>query len=143
MPPYEMLTKDWLKQILKGEKKFMKMSELRAVNVVKYDELSVKKLYDELLELEGMKKYFPDKYPKGRVCDRDYMFNIANTLHPDVVRDLTKHALMQRHAVTSENMKEETIEVTPEIKQELMLLPIVKKVGSTQKISDICSARSS
>ena len=88
-----MFTKDWIKQILKGEKKLMKMAELRGINVTKYDELSVKRLYDELLELEFMAPYFPDKYPKGRVCDRDYMFNITNTLHPDVMRQLIAHAL--------------------------------------------------
>ena len=40
-----------------------------------------------------MKLYFPDKYSKGRACDRDYMFNIANTLHPDVIKELIDHAL--------------------------------------------------
>ena len=88
-----MFTKDWIKQVFRGEKKLMKMADLRAINVTKYDELSVKRLYDDLLELEGMDQYFPDSYPKGRVCDRDYMFNIANTLHPEVIRELINHAL--------------------------------------------------
>lgn len=26
--------------------------------------------------------YFPDKFPKGRTPDREYMFNILNTLRP-------------------------------------------------------------
>jgi hypothetical protein len=30
-----------------------------------------------------MKSYFPDVYPKGRSCSRDYFFTISNTLHPD------------------------------------------------------------
>ena len=93
LPSYEMFTKDWVKQILSGEKELMEMKDLRVVTVTKYDELSVKRLYDDLLTLDGMTKYFPDSYPQGRVCDRDYMFNIANTLHPDVVSDLIKHAL--------------------------------------------------
>ena len=93
MPPYDMFTKDWIKQVFRGEKKLMKMGDVRVVNVTKYDELSVKRLYDDLLELEGMADYFPDTYPKGRVCDRDYMFNIANTLHPEVIQGLITHAL--------------------------------------------------
>ena len=38
--------------------------------------------------LDGVAKYFPDKYPKGRVCDREYMFNIVNTLHEDIVTEM-------------------------------------------------------
>jgi len=55
------------------------------IDVPKYNEFSVKNLYKNLLSLENMEKYFPDKYPKGRLCDREYMFNVANTLHPGVV----------------------------------------------------------
>ena len=40
-----------------------------------------------------MDKYFPDTYAKGRVCDREYMFNVANTLHGGVVQELISHAL--------------------------------------------------
>ena len=55
------------------------------IEVPKFDELSVKNLYDELLALDNMDLYFPDKYPKGRQCDREYIFNVANTLHPGIV----------------------------------------------------------
>ena len=63
----------------------MKKRDVVYIDVPKYDELSVKKLYDNLLSLDGMDKYFPDSYPKGRICDRDYMFNVANTLHHGIV----------------------------------------------------------
>ena len=67
------------------------------IEVPKYDELSVKNLYDKLLSLDNMEKYFPDSYSKGKSCDREYMFNVANTLHPQVVQELIKHALNQRY----------------------------------------------
>ena len=60
--------------------------------VPKYDELSVKNLFKKLLALDNMDKYFPSAYPKGRGCDRDYMFNVANTLNPGVVQELIEHA---------------------------------------------------
>ena len=65
--------------------------------VPKFDELSVKGLYYKLLSLPGMVEYFPDKYPKGRQCDRDYLFNVANTLHSGVVQEMFDHALKQRY----------------------------------------------
>ena len=44
----------------------MKLTEVNLVNAPKYDRISVKKLYPDLIQLEGMIKYFPDKYNKGR-----------------------------------------------------------------------------
>ena len=88
-----MFTRDFAKEVFKGKKKLLKLSEVKLIQVTKYDELSVKNLYDKFLTLEGVPNYFPDKFPRGRICDRDYMFNVANTLHQDVVRDLIEHAL--------------------------------------------------
>ena len=66
LPPYTMVTSGFLKQILAGEKKLLKMSEAKTCNPPRYDEVSVTNLYTECIELEGMKDYFPDEYPKGR-----------------------------------------------------------------------------
>ena len=83
-----MFTKDYAKLVFSGAKKLLKNRDVRHVEVTKFDELSVKNLYDEFMALEGVKHYFPDSYPKGRVCDREYMFNIVNTLHENVVSEL-------------------------------------------------------
>ena len=76
-----MFTKDFAKALLQGQKKLIKRREAKFIKVTKYDELSVKNLYDDFMSLDGMKDYFPDKYPKGRQCEREYMFNVANTLY--------------------------------------------------------------
>ena len=49
-----------------------------------------------------MAKYFPDSYPKGRVCCREYMYNVWNTIHPEDVQEVLKYANSQRHAIDSE-----------------------------------------
>ena len=66
MPPINMITAPFLKQVLKGEKKLRKTQEVKICNLPRYDEISVMQLYDKCLELDGMKDYFPDAYPKGR-----------------------------------------------------------------------------
>ena len=66
MPTWEMYTKDFTKALLAGEKKLLKKREVKYIKVKKYDELSVKNLYDDFLELPGMKDYFPDRYSVGR-----------------------------------------------------------------------------
>ena len=83
--------------VFKGEKKLLLNRDVLNIEVTKFDELSVKKLYENFMMLAGVTYYFPDTYPKGRVCDREYMFNVVNTLHEEVVTEVVQHALKQRH----------------------------------------------
>ena len=61
-----MVTKDFLKAILKEDKDLLRMSDVAFCNPPAYDETGVKSLYEKVLQQPGMAKYFPDKYPKGR-----------------------------------------------------------------------------
>ena len=81
-----MCTHGFLKLVFEEKKKLYKLSDIKFIQVPKYDEISVKSLYEKFIELDDMACYFPDKYAKGRQCDREYMFNIANTLHPKIVQ---------------------------------------------------------
>ena len=92
MPTYEMTTHGFLKEIFEGKKKLMKLKDINHIQVPKYDEISVKNLYQKFLKLKEVAKYFPEKYAKGRQCDRDYMFNIVNTLHPEVMEEIVEYA---------------------------------------------------
>jgi hypothetical protein len=58
-----MFNKDFLKAVLADEKKLLKMSELKSVNVPKYDELSVKNLFPLIRTSPEVMAYFPDSYP--------------------------------------------------------------------------------
>ena len=49
-----MFTKDFAKQIFKGKKKLLKLDDTKQVNVTKFEELSVKGLYEDLIQLPGM-----------------------------------------------------------------------------------------
>ena len=61
-----MFTKDYAKDIFAEKKILMKKKNVLYIDVLKFDELLVKNLYDKLMVLDNMQKYFPDKYPKGR-----------------------------------------------------------------------------
>ena len=87
-----MCTRDTLKEIFAGKKKLFKLKDVKFIAVPKYDEISVKKLYNKLIELDNMKDYFPNKYPKGRQCDREYLFNITNTIHPFILKTIIEYA---------------------------------------------------
>ena len=61
-----MFTKDYHKDIFTEKKLLIKKKHVMQIDVLKFDELSVKNLYDKLQALDNMDKYFPDSYPKGR-----------------------------------------------------------------------------
>jgi hypothetical protein len=114
-----MCTKDFIKDIFAGKKRLMKLSAVRMVSVKKYDEISVKALYAKLVGLPNMAQFFPDKYSKGRHCDREYMFNITQSVHPDVMKELLDHAHKHRHDIAGEKQAQEKVLATPEWLQEL------------------------
>ena len=58
---------------------WLKCNEVVHANPPRYDELSVKNLYDYCLTLGDMHLYFPDTYPKGRACNKAYFFVILAT----------------------------------------------------------------
>jgi len=123
MPSYQMMTTEWLKQILKGDKKLFKMSEVRACNPPHYDEISVAQLYEPCLKMEGMAVYFPDKYPKGRICSRDYFFTILATVQPEYTDKLFKQSKEQRNGVDGEKQKDDLIEIDESWEAQLKEFP--------------------
>ena len=78
-----MVTKDHLKGVLGGTKKLLRMKDVNFCNPPAFDEISVKRMYDQIVALPGMIDYFPDSYPKGRLCCKTYMYNVWNTLYPE------------------------------------------------------------
>ena len=128
--PYDMLTKDMLRDVFSGKKGMMKLVMVRFISVPKYDELSVKALYDKIIKLEGMAQFFPDSYPKGRQCDREYLFNVLNSFHPEVMKELVQFALKQRHAMEGGKHELESVLANDHWASELKAMPFHAKVSS-------------
>ena len=125
-----MFTKDYAKEIFAENKQLIKKKDVLFIDVPKYDELSVKGLYAKFMSLPLMDKYFPATYPKGRQCDRDYMFNIANTLNQDVVQELIEHAVKLRYDPTIGENKSESIMISDRWKDELASYPLTNRVST-------------
>ena len=127
MMPYNMCTKDHLKAVLSGKKKLLKMRHVSFINVPAFDEIGIKNLYSKVIQMDNMAAYFPDKYPKGAQCDKQYMYNVWNTLHPEDVKQVIDYANRQRFSVEADKVKEETILVTDEWMEELEQMPFISK----------------
>ena len=80
-----MVNKDFLKQVLADKKKLLHLSEVKHVNVPHYDELSVKKFCPILTQDQNFASYMPDPTAEGRLPERTYFWNVANTVQHDYV----------------------------------------------------------
>ena len=78
--------------MLTEEKEFLKLEELRQVNIPKYDECSVKNIYPRIWQNPTMMRYFPDRLPQGKLPDREYFFNILMTKFPEYTEKMVNHA---------------------------------------------------
>ena len=68
-----------MKEVLGGTKELLPINEVRRVNMPPFDELSVKALWPDMKGNKEFMKFFPSKFPAGRLPDRTYFFNIMNT----------------------------------------------------------------
>ena len=107
-----MINKDFIKDILAGNRRVMKKSEVRFIKVPQYDELSVKNLWPEFKKDADFVSYFPATFPKGKGPPREYFFDILNTLHPEYLGQVLQHANEQRMSAQAEGLQREAIAIT-------------------------------
>ena len=80
------MNKDFLKNVLTGEKKLMKKKAVDYISVPHWQELSVKNLWQDLQDDEAFNVYFHDDYPNDKGPNRDYFFNLLNTIYPEYLK---------------------------------------------------------
>ena len=103
------------------------MRDVSFINAPLFDEISVKRLYHDVVSQPEMKDYFPDELPKGCQCDREYFYNVWNTLHPETVKEVITYANNQRYAITNKDVQENAIMITEDWQKEIESLPFVSK----------------
>ena len=113
--------------MLAGKKDLLKKSEVRHVEVTRYDELSVKALWPQFKKDEAMAKYFPDKFPIGKGPPREYFFNVLNTVHPDYLEQVMDHANKQRMTAEGVDMKKESIQISQYWEEQLKAMPYLTR----------------
>ena len=123
MPPFEMITKDFLRELYKENKDLLKVNQVDMITVPRYDEISVSSLYEECIKLQHMAQFFPDVYPKGRQCNRDYFFSILATVQPEYCQQLIRSCKDKRFTINTEEDKGKAIEITAEWAAQLKQFP--------------------
>ena len=100
VPPWSSFNKDFLKKIMKDEKRLLKRKDVNEVVIPLFDELKVQDVWARYKQDERINIYLPDKLPKGRMPDRKWFFNVLNTVAPEVVKAMLEHALNARHMLS-------------------------------------------
>ena len=85
LPDYDLVTKDYLKELLAGTRGYIKLENLKPVSMPYWGEIGVKHQYQKALKLPNMAFYFPRKLPKGKQMNKKYFFDVFHTLHPQIV----------------------------------------------------------
>jgi len=118
-----MMNRDFLRQVLKGEKRLLPLKDLRTIVVPKFDELAVVKVFPLMKDNPEFLSYFPDRLPKGRFVARDYFWNVLNTTNEAYVTHLVNHANSVRYSAKEAEAQVESIAVTDEWAELLLANP--------------------
>ena len=71
--------------------------------------------------------YMPDPSPDGRLPDRQYFWNVLNTVNSDYVSQLVQHATNLRMTAQQDGEDKDTIEISEEWWNKLNALPFVSR----------------
>ena len=123
MPGETSVNKDFLKDIFTEQKKLLKKKEVDYIAVPQWDELGVMKLWHDLKDDAAFNVYFQDTYTDQKAPNREYFFNILNTIYPDYLKSIVDHAREQRFTLAAEDAKPHAIHATDEWLEALNKLP--------------------
>ena len=117
------MNRDFLRQVLKGDKDLLPMSDIKPINIPKFDELSVRNIFPKFKDDAAVMKYLQDKYPNERFPDRGYFFTVLNTVRPEYVRQIVEHANKVRNSANDEEEKQKVVEIRPDWWDKLNKMP--------------------
>ena len=130
LPPQSQINHDFLKALLKNEKKVFPISEIRFIVVPKLEELSTKKMVEQMRDDKDIRLYLPDEYFDKKIPHREFFYNILNTHYPQYVDNLIVFAQKQRTTLSAEHRQEETIEIHEDWIEKLSEVPFYSKVSN-------------
>ena len=89
------------------------------------------RFWQKIKDIDEISEYFPD-LKEGELPDRNYMWNVLNTLKPNSTKSIIKAALKNR-SIENEGDSDNMIEIAPEY-----LEKIAKHRHSKGKSYEIC-----
>ena len=109
-----------------GTKKFVTKDDVKGHNIPTWPELAVSKLWPAVSADPVLKHYFPDKYAKGKVPEREFFWGILFAVKPGYAKKLVSDALELRAASCMDelgNDRAKKMTIAPEILQKMIDAP--------------------
>ena len=75
----------------------------------------MKALYAEYEQRPEIKPYLPPKINQGRTCNKQYFWDVVNSITSGEVEAMVDHANSQRNAVDSGDMNQESITMSQQM----------------------------
>ena len=79
-----------MQQIIRGQKSFLVLGDVREIKVPIRPELSVANTWADAIDLPGVQDHFPAEWEDARRVDRKFYWTILATLHGEYVRALIR-----------------------------------------------------
>ena len=109
----------FVKQLLAVQKKAFKLSEVRRIELPRYDELSIKVLLDMIHNDQAIRVYLRDDVSEDKPPSRTFLANIINSVYPKYLPHVIKLQTQARHGQAAAAEKGDDIKMTAEFCQAL------------------------
>lgn len=96
LPKPRYCTEDFLDQVSSGRKKFILSTHVLRVRVPKFPEFNADNCYKAWCTFPDFAFVLPDSKKRIRNVDRDFFFNVVNTMYPGVIQELVDKAKTKR-----------------------------------------------
>ena len=104
------------------------MNKLKPVNILRFEELSIKRIIPLIKDDPEVVKFFPDAFfEEGVAADRKYFFDVLATIRPEYVKDMVEHAFKQRGNTETEEMQANCIQVSKNWQEQLTKIPFYSR----------------
>ena len=95
------------------------MNEINYIKVPIIEELSVLKVLEMIKEDDHIKTFYPDEFFTKKTPEREFFFNVLNTVYEDFLPPLISHAESQSMVGEVKEQQEEVILATDDWVNEL------------------------
>jgi hypothetical protein len=89
LPSIQGTSLDFLREILRDSKLYLKTQEVIHLDIPAYTEISVKNMYEDAMKDEVLQKYLPSKRQlSNKLPERAFFFGVVSTLRRQYMHDV-------------------------------------------------------
>ncbi len=92
LPKKDYCCANFLNAVLAGQKKLLPMTDVTHKIVPKYKEFKVEEIYKECAEDLELMTYQPDLTMSKKLPDREFVYDVINSIRPKFLKDVVNHA---------------------------------------------------